>query len=625
MNGYMGKLLFVNLSTGKCHIETLDEQTARDFLGGPGLGAKILYDKMPPHAQVFGEESMLGFVSGPMNNTKALFGGRYTIVSKSPVTGGWNDANSGGYFGERLKRSGYDAVFVNGISKSPVYLQINDGEVQIKEASDLWGMTVREAEEVLQERHGKKCGIAMIGPAGEQLSYMAAVMNDGHRAAARGGSGAVMGSKKLKAVVVMGKQKTPVADKGAVRSTNMKLTLCEGKAFITDKYQREFFFYGTGGTYVDSIKTCDAGFKNWTATNLVYPEEAARRLSSQGLKKYKTKKFVCSSCHIGCSVFMKMDTKWGKLETTRPEYETMGAFGSLMLNTDEKSVCMANDLCNQYGFDTISAGSAIAWAMECYERGILTKEELDGIELTWGNGDAIVELLLKMGKQEGIGAVLAKGSQKAAEILGKGFECLAVANGIEVPQHDPRYLYGLGRTYLSDPTPGRHVKGAVCAVTTDPDFNIETSLCETGEADLAAVENTELMNASGACAFGYDNAGLGDIILENLNAVTGFHYSQEEFSSLGQRIFTMRQAFNLREGIKRSDWQMSKRLTAPSFDTALEDKVLDFEKMTDNLYDALHWTREGVPVREKLQKLGGLEAVIRDLYGEDEGKEKQKL
>lgn len=632
--GYIGKLLFVDLSTGDFHVEKLDKNTARNFLGGPGLGAKVLYEKMPAHTDVFGEDSMIGFVSGPLNHTKALFGGRYTVVSKSPVTGGWNDANSGGFFGERLKRSGYDAIFVRGISKKPVYLFIDNGDVQILDASDTWGLTVRAAEEKFKEKHGKKLGVALIGPAGEHLSHMAAIMNDSHRAAARGGSGAVMGSKSLKAVVVRGDTPTPVAHKLTLCCTNLKIRLAEVIKMITDKFQRDFFFYGTGGTYVDSVKNCDTGFRNWTATNLVYTAEDAKALSSQSLKKYKKKTFRCSHCDVGCSVHLKIKTeRWGVLNTTRPEYETMGAFGSLLLNKDVESVCMCNDLCNEYGFDTISAGSTIAWATECYVKGVLTKDEMDGIELKWGHeansdcGQQIVKLLKRMGENQGIGAILAKGSQKAAEILGKGEEFLVVAGGIEQPQHDTRYLYGLGRTYLADPTPGRHVKAGIEHTTLEEDFDPKTSLLNTGEEDLAAVIQTELMNASGACAFGYLNAGLSEEILENLNAVTGFDYTDEEFSVLGKRLFTMRQAFNLREGIKRSSFKMSKRMRTPSFDAALEsDRNLDFGLMVDSLYQALDWDHEGIPSKESLEQLGGLESVISNLYGNEtaEGGEKIK-
>ena len=633
MNGYMGKLLFINLTTGESKVEPLKEEDALNFLGGPGLGAKILYERMPAHADVFGEDSMLGFVSGPLNNAGALFGGRYTVVSKSPVTGGWNDANSGGFFGERLRKSGYDAIFVSGISPKPVYILVDKGEVQILDATDLWGLKTGECEKRLKTKYGKDAGVAQIGPAGEHLSYMAAIMNDEHRAAARGGSGAVMGSKKLKALVVRGNAKTPVADNKKLSKVQWNLMLQELKLLIHNPAARDFFSYGTGGTYEDSVATGDAGVKNWTATNLMYTREDAVKQSSHGLKKYRTKKFHCSRCQVGCSYYMEMDTQsWGRLETTRPEYETMGAFGSLMLNKDVESVCMANELCNEYGFDTISTGSTIAWAMECFENGFITPEDLNGVRLEWGNGDAIVEVLKQMGDgQTETGRALSMGSRKAAELLKEkkgeefqGEEFLVVANGIEQPQHDARYLYGLGRTYIADPTPGRHVKAAIGNVTTEDGFDPDTSLLNTGEDDVAAIIDTEIMNSSGACAFGYDYEEISGPIFQSLEAVTGQYYDNEEKRKLGLRLFTMRQAFNLREGIRRSSFTVSKRMTTPPFNEALGKKTLKFDLMIDSLYDTLGWDREGVPSQEALRELGGLELVMQDLYGGDAAKKEGK-
>lgn len=617
MNGYTGKLLFIDLTTGKAQVELLKEEDALNFLGGPGLGARILYERMPAHADVFGGESMLGFVSGPLNNTRTLFGGRYTVVSKSPVTGGWNDANSGGFFGERLRKSGYDAIFVSGISPKPVYLLVDEGEVQILDAADLWGLKTGDCEKRLKEKYGQDSGVAQIGPAGEHLSYMAAIMNDEHRAAARGGSGAVMGSKNLKAVVVRGSGKIPVADAKKLSKIQWEIIKQEAKLLLTDHTCRDFFSHGTGGTFEDSIATGDAGVKNWTATNLMYTREDAVKQGSHGLKKYRKKKFHCSSCHVGCSYYMEMETKsWGRLETTRPEYETMGAFGSLMLNKDVESVCMANELCNEYGFDTISAGSTIAWAMECYENGLLSPEDLDGVQLTWGSGGAIVEVLKQMGEgRTKVGRALSMGSRKASELLGFGGDYLVVANGIEQPQHDARYLYGLGRTYLADPTPGRHVKASISDVTTSEDFDPDVSLRDTGKQDVDAIIETEIMNASGACAFGYEYGNPDEAIFRSLEAITGHYYDSEEKRKLGLRLFTMRQAFNLREGIRRSQFTISKRMTAPPFNEALGKKTLKFDLMIDSLYEELGWDREGVPSEAALRALGGLDLVLQDLYG----------
>ncbi|MDR2600498.1 MAG: aldehyde ferredoxin oxidoreductase family protein [Oscillospiraceae bacterium] len=626
--GYIGKLLFVDLTTGKTSVEELSYEDAKLFMGGPGLGAKILYERMPANTDPLGEDSIIGFVTGPLIATGALFGARYTVVCKSPVTGGWNDSNSGGLFAEKLKRSGYDAIFIKGKApdNKPVYLFVNNGNVEIRDASDLWGSLTIETEEKLTKRHGKKIGIALVGPGGENLSNFSAIMNDNHRAAARGGTGAVMGSKNLKAIVVKGRKKVRKAHPLKMLMINLEIQLFLLKQMKNKDIDYEYFpEYGTGGTYENSVKISDVAFKNFAGyLGDGYTMEDAQRVCSQGLHKYKKgAKFHCSSCGVGCSSFMEMDTKrWGKLHTSRPEYETMAVFGSNLLNKDEESIVKVNILCNEYGFDVISAGSTIAWAMECYDNNVLTKDELDGIDLSWGNAEAIVKLMEKICKNEGIGKLLAKGSQKAADELGKGHEHLVVASGIEVPQHDPRLIYGLGRTYLVDPTPGRHVKACIEDLTISPSFDPETTLYGTGPEDLWAVINTEIMNASGMCSFPYGQANPNDSAFRNINAVTGFKYDMWDYQNLGRRLFTLRHAFNLREGIFRKDMTMSKRAwkAQPPDEGLLKDIDLDYNIMVDNLYHSLGWKLDGVPHKRALQMLGGLNKVIDNLYGEDKPK-----
>ncbi len=617
MFGYTGKMLFVNLTNHSTEVKPLSEEVAKNFLGGPALGAKVLYDEMPANADVFGEESMIGFVSGPLNNSGAYFGGRYTVVSKSPVTGGFNDANSGGFFGTKLKMSGYDAVFVKGISKAPVYIYIYNEKVEILSAEELWGKTTSQAESYIKEKHGKNCCAALIGPGGENLSNIAAVMSDGHRAAARGGSGAVMGSKNLKAVVVDGNIVTHVNDYETLVSINREIT----QYMATDDLSKEFSELGTGHDYVKSVVSNDASIKNWTGSPTDYTKEDATPLSSQELNQYRKDKFCCPDCTMACSSFLKVPSKrWDLSNTPRPEYETMGAFGSMMMNKDIEAVCRCNDLCNEYGLDTISAGAIIAWLMECYNEGIFTQAEIDEIDLTWGNGDSIVTVLEKMCKNEGIGKTLLKGALGAAKELGKGEQCLAVAGGIEVPQHDSRLYYGLGRVYLSDPTPGRHVKGGLGGSTLDADFDPEKSFEHTGMQDMLAVVDTEVMNSSGMCSFGFGIANPNNALFRNLCAVTGFHYSPSEYMNLGLRMYNIRQAFNVREGLRRADYSLSDRMwhAKPPYDGPIKDVKLDFNILIDNLFSVIGWGKDGVPTKKALQNLGGLEDVIKDIYGEDE-------
>ena len=461
MNSYIGKMLFVDLTTGEIETRELSPEIVRAYPGGSALGAKILYDEMPANTPVFAPESMVGFVCGALNGSGALMSCRYTVVSKSPVYDGWNDANSGGTFGPKLREAGFDAVFVKGISEKPVYILIDDGKVEIRSAEQYWGTTtITQFEKAVTEELGKKVTAASISVGGEKMHHMAAVMNDGHRAAGRGGSGAVMGSKKLKAVVVCGGSRVTAYDKAAVLALNKEAVdwQMNGPVKPVGDTFRE---YGTGGLYESSVYTGDAGVKNWAGSVVDCDEDIIKNPTSEYMdKKFKKRKYACHQCSVGCGAIYDL-TKGGYDDdhAARPEYETTGWFGASMLNSDVMSINICNTLCNEYGYDTISVGGTVGWAMECYDKGILTAEELDGIELTWGNAEAITALTEKICKSQGVGEILANGSVYAAKHFGKGEECLVVAGGIEIPQHDARYGPSLARTYKFDPTPGRHVKG----------------------------------------------------------------------------------------------------------------------------------------------------------------------
>jgi len=618
MFGYTGKLLFVDLTSGRIDVRTLDEATAKNFIGGPSLGAKILYDEMPAHAHVFSPESMLGFVSGPTNGTGAFLGGRYTVVSKSPVTGGWNDANSGGTFGPMMKKAGFDGVFVKGISAKPVYIFVDNGRAELRDATHLWGKTVSETERLIMEELGDaRVGIAMIGPAGENLSNMAAVMNDTHRAAGRGGTGAVMGSKKLKALVVRGGYSVEPCDREALVRLNKEVA-AYGKDGPMAPFIGMFSSNGTGGFYQSSVLSGDACVKNWTGWSGQLTEAQISALTSAEMDRlYKKKKFACNACPIGCGAIYEIkEGKWPLHETARPEYEALGAFGSSMLNGDAEAVNRCNWLANEYGFDVISLGATVTWLMECCSSGVFTPEELDGINLTWGNADAVVQMTEKICAHEGIGKILSGGSQAAAKTLGKGFEALVVASGIEIPQHDARYATGLGRTYKYDPTPGRHVKGGLGIGYANEPPEIKLNWTGTGERDLNGVVHQEIVNAAGFCTFADFGMPPG-LEIRYLNAITGFNYSDEDARKLGIRSFAMRHAFNLREGFRRKDYTISDRIIGnPPMKTGpLADVTVDVEQLADNFYTALDWNpADGVPKLEALRRIGGLDNVIRDLY-----------
>jgi len=614
-------MLFVDLSSGSIQERELTEDLARNFIGGYGLGARLLYEMMPKGADPFGPDSVLGFVTGPLTGSGAYFGSRYMVVSKSPVYGGWNDANSGGFFGRELKRAGYDAVFVSGVADRRVYLWIKDGKAELRDASGLWGKEVKETLSALAQDTGEpNLRAAVIGPAGEKRSFMAAVMNDAYRAAARGGSGAVMGSKKLKAVAVCGSGEIPVADPARLREINHKLREAMQNGPMAEEIARTSE-HGTGWTTTPSALSGDSPVKNWLGVGLTdFGEEAAVRIGSMAMDpKYKVKKYACANCPLGCSAEYEVSAgPWPVSGAKRPEYETAAAFGPLLLNTNPEAIIKCNDLCNRYGLDTISTGATIAWAMECYEKGLLSREDLDRLDLTWGNAEAIVALTQKIAEQEGCGRVLALGSAKAAQVWGKGAECLVTVEGMELPMHDPRLAPGWIRTYLFDPTPGRHVKGGLGRMQSHSASPDKYDYRDTGQRDLLATADQEVTQCSGLCLF-VQFPGRPEAIAEFMEAVTGWPFTEEDKIATGLRILNMRHAFNLREGLSVATHLAPPRVVGkpPLGHGPLAGVTVDEEQLARNFFAAVDWEwGTGKPALESLQRLGGLEPVIRDLYGQ---------
>lgn len=621
MYGYNGKLLFIDLTTGAINIEPLEQKMVEDYIGGYGFGAKILYDRMPIGADPLGPDNILGFITGLSNATGAMFGGRFTMVHKSPVTGGWNDSNSGGYFGPELKKAGFDALFISGISEKPVYIWINDGVVEIKDAAHLWGMDTKDVWERLKEEHNdQKAKIVAIGPSGERQSLLACPINDGHRAPGRGGGGAVMGSKKLKAILVRGTGNIPVADMERLQSITRDVV----KTIKGSPASLAFGDHGTGLGTAASALSGDSPVKNWGGVGISdYGEENAVALSAKAMDKYKTKKYACASCPLGCGAEYEVnDGRWPVGPTERPEYETASAFGSTLLCGDMDALIKVNEMCNRYGIDTISTGMTVAWAMECYNEGVFTRDELNGIDLKWGDGEAIVAITQKIADGEGVGAILANGSLYAAKHFGKGEEYLQTASGIELPMHDPRFAPGLARTYQYDPTPGRHVKGGVGSIQmggkeTRPKYIYEG----TGDQDVDLTAAREILNVAGFCLFSRFGTPPGGIIDDYIEAITGMEFKGERSQTTGLRIYTMRHAFNLREGIAPKDMFITQRAVGkpPLTEGPLKDVEIDNILLGQNFFKELDWDPEsGIPSIDFLKKIGGLDGLVEELYGKDE-------
>ncbi|MHA1145463.1 MAG: aldehyde ferredoxin oxidoreductase family protein [Candidatus Helarchaeota archaeon] len=650
--GFMGKFLEVDLSTNIIKIEKPDEIFYRNFLGGIGIGVRYIYSNVPAKTDPLGPEAVLGFVTGLLTGSGLAYSGRYSVVGKSPLTETWGDANSGGYFGLGLKKAGFDAVFIRGKSDKPVYLLIENGKAEIRDASHLWGKTTHETDDTLEkEFKNKKITVASIGPSGEKLSLIAAIINDHGRAAARSGLGAVMGSKKLKAVVVTGNQEISIAHpedlkelkkqyvKRLKRKPNLfyKIVLKVFGPFLPSMYKRGIItsidygtlkeMWGAHGTSVFTAISCQLGdspTKNWAGVgSRDFPMKTkSSKLTGENMDKYVKKKFGCAHCVLPCSAVLEVGSK----EVHRPEYETLSSFGSLLLNDDLDSIIEANHICNSFGLDTISAGSVIAFAMECYENGILTKEDIDGIDLTWGNSEAILQILNKIARREGFGDVLANGVRKASEVIGKGSEKYAIhVHGQELPMHDSRLSPSFGTTYVTDPTPGRHTAGGIGLQDMGLSYPFLENVKETktkrwkyeGKGEMQALYSRlaqSMLNALGLCYFcNY----LGPYpLFDAMKAVTGWDFTFEELVEIGERIQNLRQAFNVRDGLKPSDFKLPDRAKGiPPLDAgASKGKTIDLDTMVKEFYDAMDWNlKDGKPSKQKLHDLK-LDDVVEDLY-----------
>jgi aldehyde:ferredoxin oxidoreductase len=659
----MGKVLWVDLGTGEIRDEEIAEKDYQDYLGGYGLGAKIVYERQPAGTDPLGPDAILGFTSGLLTGTGAPFSGRYMVVAKSPLTGTWGDANSGGHFSPMLKRTGYDAVFIKGISEKPVVLVVNEDKAELIDADFVWGKDCVDTEDAIREKLGdKKYEVACIGPAGEKVSLISCIINNKGRAAGRSGLGAVMGSKKLKAVAVLGdkktemaeqdrfakirkdylasfKKKAPFKDKASVDNLNFMGKLVRSFfpfLFATPPgtYKELITRYGTAGLTAFSSESGDSPVKNWGGSGYHdFPiATKSSKISDEVVLKYQEKKYHCAYCPLGCGGKMKpIEGKYNLGESHKPEYETLAVFGSMCLNDDLESIMAANDICNRAGLDTISAGAIVAFAIECYENGLITDEDTDGIKLNWGNAEAIVKITEQLASRTGFGGVLADGVKRAAEKIGKGAEKYAIhAGGQELPMHDPRFDPTFGTAYEVEPTPGRHTISSdtyVMLMELHKKFkqvkpfkqvslkSAKYSYDTVGEYQTINSCYAQVVNSAGVCTFG---TMVGEYpLVDWINAATGWKLTPDDILKIGERILTLRHAFNVREGVKPKDTQIRNRAGGyPALEKGPLAKVqLDLDTMGRRYYDKLGWDHEtGIVEKARLESLG-LDYVIDDLHG----------
>ena len=644
--GYCGRYAIVDLSKRKTKVVEPGDAFYRKYLSGYGLGAAVIAELQKPGVDPLSRESYLGFCSGLLTGTGAFFSGRFMVVGKSPLTGGWGDANAGGFFSLELKRAGYDAVFFTGKAKSPVWVFVTDKGIKINDAKKLWGKDTLYTEEAIRKTLGDdKVQVASIGVSGEKLSLISGVVTDAGRIAARSGLGAVMGSKKLKALAVRGSLAVPVADKEKIREINRRYLESFRKSYPHDRLTvrimntmsqlsartgftvppqpslvRELFRdYGTSGTTAYSAMTGDMPVKNWGGVGYTeFPIDRAAKISDESVVEHQKKRYACQSCPLGCGGIVDMKKgRYAGTEGHKPEYETLAAFGGLLLHDDLDAIMEMNELCNRAGIDTISTGGVIAFAIECYSRGIIDKKKTGGLELAWGDSGSIMKLAEMIIQRKGIGDLLADGVKKAAEKIGGGSGQFAIhAGGQELPMHDTRYDGGFAVAYQCEPTPGRHTISSFLysnLFRTKKKFPAAKKMMRRagrGTAKKVALHAassiyTQIMNGCGMCIFGAMTSNLP--VVEWVNAATGWGLSADECFTAGERILSMRKAFNVREGISAADQRLSARAAGrpPLEGGPLKGVIVDMESMERTFFDLLGWDSvTGGPGAEKLRELG---------------------
>ncbi len=612
--GHWGKLLRVNLSTGSITTEALDDLFLRRYVGGWGFIAYYLLKELAPGIDPLAPENKLIYATGPITGQPIAGGGRHMIGAKSPLTGGFSGSEAGGFFGAELKRAGWDVIIFEGVAPSPVYLWIKDDKVVLRPAEHLWGLETADVEERLREELGEQhLRVSQCGPAGERLARIANVMHDTTRAAGRTGLGAVMGSKKLKAVAVRGSRRPPVADPEA---------LSELAKWFRDNYsQTGSAVYHTLGTMrMVRVHQAAGGLPTRNFQQGVF--EGYEKISAEAqLDTITVGRDTCYGCPIRCKwvVEVESDTYPVRRRYGGPEYETAGAMGSLCGIDNLEIVAYANQLCNANGLDTISTGSAIAFAMECYERGLLTPKDTGGLDLRFGNSDALIEMIRRIIRREGLGDLLAEGSLRAAKKIGHGAERYAVQiKGQELAMHDPRIKYGHGLGIGVSPTGADHMhsvqdnsytsQGGIVGL--EPFGIIEPLPFDDLSADKARMVRYAMMwrvldNLTGMCMFQmWSPQQKVDVI----RAATGWETGLTDLWLAAERAYDMARAFNAREGFGPEDDMLHPRLFEPFREGPIAGKApteAQYRAALADFYAMMGWDpATGAPTRGKLLDLG---------------------
>ncbi len=615
--GYFGKILKVDLASGVISIDTHDDLFYRTYVGGWGIVAYYLFKEVPRGADPLGPDNLLIFTRGIATGAAAGGSGRSVVGAKSPLTGGFGAAEVGGYWGAELTKAGYDAIVIQGQSEKPVFLVIDDDKVEIRPAEHLWGLLTAPAQAAIQTDlgpEGKHFRVAQIGPAGEGLSLIASIMHDINRAAGRTGLGAVMGSKRLKAVAVHGTHKLPVADPQAVADIARGYAKNYPNTWAVDLHDQ-----GTAGgvasSLIGGLPTHNFQEGSFDAWELI----SGTTMRDTILKDRAT----CFACPVVCKRVVEIKAGPYPVDPVYggPEFETIGAFGSCCGVADLAAVACCNQLCNAYGLDTISTGVTVAWAMECFSRGLITRQDTGGIELSFGNVEALVEIVGQIGRREGFGALLGQGAYRAAQQIGRGTQELVMhVKGQPIPLHEPRIKFGFGIGYAVSPTGADHMHNFH-----DVDYDTADKIAvlrpfgileprpfnDLGpeKMRMLAVEIPwqTLNNALGFCMFvsgTYDRFKFVELV----HAITGWDTSLLELEKAGERVYTMARAFNAREGLDAAQDRLPERFferfkAGPSANNHIDPEI--FNQALITFYQMMGYdTCTGAPLPWKLHELG---------------------
>jgi aldehyde:ferredoxin oxidoreductase len=609
--GYHGKILRVNLSNKSTKIEAIDELFCRRYIGGAGFAIYYLWKELKPGIDALSPDNKLVFALGPVSGLQLPGAARHCVGAKSPLTNGIAKSEVGGYWAAELKRAGYDAIIVEGKAEKPVYLFIQDGDVSIRDAGHLWGKETKETEAAIRDELGDdRVQAALIGPAGENMVRYACIMHGLHDAAGRGGLGAVMGSKNLKAVAVRGHKLPKIASSERVKEVRQWLiahpTPLAG--FLKE--------YGTGGP--DIIPFESSG--NLPIRNFrdgLFPE--VEQIHSGIMKDTMWGGMRgCYACHLRCKKVVHFEEPYRvDAAYSGPEYETIAALGSNCGVTNIKAMVKANERCSAYSLDTISTGNTIAFAMECFERGLLTTKDTDGIELRFGNDEAMLKVIELITRREGFGDFLAEGTARMTRKIGKESEEFAIqVKGLEAGMHEPRLKPGLGYGFMLNPHGADHCWGMHDDALENPAvmkgyqaFGIfdPVSPDEMGPRKVALLRLSQINSIIGdslvTCGFlPYE----WDIKVKVLNAVTGWNTSLTELIRMAERVLTMARLFNLQQGLSAADDVLPARFFQPKTDGVLSDKPLDrakYEQGRSFYYALMGWDAQGVPLPEKVEEL----------------------